>query len=123
MVIELKTTQFQPEYTGKLNFYLSAVDDLLRSGQDQPSIGILICKDKNKTVAEYALRDIHKPIGVSAYQLTQSLPDELKSIDECFATGTAAEVTAIGKIDEMVYKVGPVTRLLRDAYEKLVRAA
>jgi predicted nuclease of restriction endonuclease-like (RecB) superfamily len=79
VVIELKTTQFQPEYTGKLNFYLSAVDDLLRSGEDQPSIGILICKDKNKTVAEYALRDIHKPIGVSEYQLTQSLPDDLKS--------------------------------------------
>lgn len=79
VVIDLKVTPFQPEYAGKLNFYLSAVDDLLRSGQDQPSIGILICKDKNKTVAEYALRDIHKPIGVSEYQLTQSLPDELKS--------------------------------------------
>jgi len=79
VVIELKTTPFQPEYTGKLNFYLSAVDDLLRSGQDQPSIGILICKDKNKTLAEYALRDIHKPIGVSEYQLTQSLPDDLKA--------------------------------------------
>ena len=79
VVIELKATDFQPEYAGKLNFYLSAVDDRLRSDPDQPTIGILICKDKNKTVAEYALRDIHKPIGVSEYQLTQSLPDDLKS--------------------------------------------
>jgi len=79
VVIELKVTSFQPEYAGKLNFYLSVVDDQLRSDLDQPTIGILICKDKNKTVAEYALRDIHKPIGVSEYQLTQSLPNDLKS--------------------------------------------
>lgn len=79
VVIELKATAFQPEYAGKLNFYLSAVDDRLRTEPDQPTIGILICKDKNKTVAEYALRDIHKPIGVSEYQLTQALPDDLKS--------------------------------------------
>ena len=79
VVLELKVTAFQPEYAGKLNFYLSAVDDQLRDALDQPTIGILICKDKNKTVAEYALRDIHKPIGVSEHQLTQSLPDDLKS--------------------------------------------
>ncbi|MBV7338019.1 DUF1016 family protein [Chloroflexi bacterium TSY] len=79
IVIELKATSFQAEYVGKLNLYLSAVDDQLRSTLDQPTIGILICKDKNKTVAEYALRDINKPIGVSEYQLTQSLPDDLKS--------------------------------------------
>jgi predicted nuclease of restriction endonuclease-like (RecB) superfamily len=79
VVVELKVTSFQPEYAGKLNFYLSAVDDLLRTEVEQPTIGILICKDKDHTVAEYALRDINKPIGVSEYQLTQSLPDDLKS--------------------------------------------
>jgi len=79
VVIELKVTSFLPEYAGKLNFYLSVVDDQLRSDHDEPTIGILICKDKDKTVAEYALRDIHKPIGVSEYQLTQALPDNLKS--------------------------------------------
>ncbi len=79
VVVELKVTSFRPEYVGKLNFYLSAVDEHLSSESDQPTIGILICKDKNKTVAEYALRDIHKPIGISEYQLTQSLPNELKT--------------------------------------------
>lgn len=78
VVIELKTTKFQPEDAGKLNFYLSAVDDILRTPQDQPTIGILICKDKTKTIAEYALRDINKPMGVSEYQLTESLPENLK---------------------------------------------
>ena len=79
VVIELKTTKFQPEDAGKLNFYLSAVDDILRTPQDQPTIGILICKDKTKTIAEYALRDINKPMGVSEYQLTEFLPENLKS--------------------------------------------
>lgn len=78
VVIELKTTKFQPEDAGKLNFYLSAVDDILCTPQDQPTIGILICKDKTKTIAEYALRDINKPMGVSEYQLTESLPENLK---------------------------------------------
>ena len=79
VVIELKTVDFEPEHAGKLNFYLKAVDSQLRTRQDKPSIGILICKKKDKMVAEYALSDIHKPIGVSEYQLTQSLPKKLKS--------------------------------------------
>lgn len=78
VVIELKTTKFKPEYAGKMNFYLSAIDDLLRHRDDQPSIGIIICKTKNQVVAEYALRDMAKPIGVSEHQLTESLPDDLK---------------------------------------------
>lgn len=77
-VIELKATKFKPEYAGKLNFYLSAVDDLLRHPNDQPSIGLILCKQQDKLVAEYALRDVNKPIGVSAYQLTEALPDTLK---------------------------------------------
>lgn len=78
VVIELKMTAFKPEYAGKMNFYLSAVDDLLRHEQDQPSIGLILCKTKNKVVAEYALRDTRKPIGVSSFQLTESLPEKLQ---------------------------------------------
>jgi hypothetical protein len=65
VVIELKNTKFKPEYTGKLNFYLSVVDDKLRHKDDNPSIGILLCKSKNKVAAEYAIRDISKPIGLT----------------------------------------------------------
>jgi len=78
VVIELKTGDFEPEFAGKLNFYLTAVDETLRSERDEPTIGILLCKTKNKMIAEYALSDINKPIGVSEYELTQSLPDSLK---------------------------------------------
>ncbi len=78
VVIELKTTAFQPEFAGKLNFYLKAVDTQVRSEQDNPTVGILICKKKDKIVAEYALSDIHKPIGISIYKLTHSLPKKFK---------------------------------------------
>ncbi len=79
VVIELKTGRFKPEYAGKLNFYISAVDDLLKGKGDSPTIGILICKEKKRTIVEYALRDVSKPIGVSEYRLTKLLPDEYKS--------------------------------------------
>lgn len=79
VVIELKTNKFKPEFAGKLNFYVSAVDEILKTEKDNPTIGILICKSKNATVVEYSLRDIHKPIGVSEYTITKNLPDELKS--------------------------------------------
>jgi len=79
VVIELKVGEFKPEYAGKMNFYLSAVDDLLRHKDDQPSIGIILCKAKNKVIVEYALRDTRKPIGVSGYKLTETLPRKLKS--------------------------------------------
>lgn len=78
VVIELKVGEFKPEYAGKMNFYLSAVDDLLRHKDDQPSIGIILCKAKNKVIVEYALRDARKPIGVSGYKLTETLPKSLK---------------------------------------------
>ena len=76
VVVELKTTAFKPEYAGKMNFYLSAIDDLLRHPDDKPSIGIILCKAKNQVVAEYALRDLAKPVGVSSYvtKLVESLP-------------------------------------------------
>ncbi len=78
VVVELKTGKFLPEFAGKLNFYLSVVDDTLRTSFDQPSIGLLICKEKNKVVAEYALKDMGKPIGISEYELTGSVPRNLK---------------------------------------------
>ena len=78
VVIELKNTQFKPEYAGKMNFYLSAVDDRLRHKDDQPSVGIILCKSRKRLIAEYALKDTHKPIGVSAYKLLKTLPEKLK---------------------------------------------
>jgi len=79
IVIELKNNEFKPEYAGKLNFYVSAVDELLKSEIDNPTIGILICKSKDNLIVEYALRDMNKPIGVSEYKLTSKLPEELKN--------------------------------------------
>lgn len=79
VVIELKAVKFKPEFAGKLNFYISAVDGTLKTEADNPTIGIIICKAKNDTVVEYAFKDVHKPIGVSEYMITQNLPDELKS--------------------------------------------
>jgi predicted nuclease of restriction endonuclease-like (RecB) superfamily len=79
VVFELKMGEFEPEYIGKLNFYLSAVDDMLKSESDQPSIGILLCKNKDKIEVEYALRDINKPIGVSEFRFNE-LPENIKSL-------------------------------------------
>ena len=78
VVIELKAGDFEPEFAGKLNFYIKAVDEKFRQDGDNDTIGLLLCKNKDKVVVEYALSDIHKPMGVSEYQLTQSLPDNLK---------------------------------------------
>jgi len=79
VVIELKATSFIPEYAGKLSFYLSAANDLLKHPTDNPTIGLLICKDKNDIVAEYALKDINQPMGISEYQLTKLFPNDFKS--------------------------------------------
>ncbi len=77
VVVELKTGEFKPEYAGQLNFYLSAVDGILKKDGDNPSIGLLLCKSKNALVAEYSLKDMSKPIGVSEYKVTGSLPESL----------------------------------------------
>ncbi len=79
VVIDLKVVEFEPEFAGKMNFYLSVVDDQIKSAEDQPSIGIILCKNKNKLEVEYALQGMSKPIGVSEFTVTQSLPFELKS--------------------------------------------
>tara|TARA_R110000737_G_scaffold247281_1_gene257426 strand:- start:11 stop:1057 length:1047 start_codon:yes stop_codon:yes gene_type:complete len=79
VVIELKNTKFIPEYAGKLNFYLSAVDDALKKDSDHPSIGILLCRDKNNLEVEFSLRGMSQPMGVSEFNLTETLPESLKS--------------------------------------------
>jgi len=79
VVVDLKKGEFKPEYAGKMNFYCSAVDDLLRHAHDAPTIGLILCQTKDHVFAEYALRDVHKPIGLAEYELTRSLPTELAS--------------------------------------------
>ena len=98
VVIELKAGAFKPEYVGKLNFYFSAVDDLLRTEGDQPTIGLILCKDKDHLDVEYALRDIHKPMGVSSF-ITKDIPldvqSQLPSVQEI-----EDELKALGHGDE-----------------------
>jgi predicted nuclease of restriction endonuclease-like (RecB) superfamily len=79
VVIELKSGKFKPEFAGKLNFYLSAIDSQLRKTNDNPSIGILLCKSKDRIEVEYALRDINKPMGISEYRLTDAIPENFKT--------------------------------------------
>jgi len=79
VVVELKKGKFKPEYAGKMNFYLNVVDDKLKTKSDAPSIGLILCQDRNQIVAEYALRGVDRPIGVSEYELTRALPNNLKS--------------------------------------------
>lgn len=79
VVIELKDTDFKPEYAGKMNFYLSCVDDLIKHETDQPTIGLILCKNKNSVLAEYTLRDMTKPIGLAEYKLMENLPENFKT--------------------------------------------
>jgi predicted nuclease of restriction endonuclease-like (RecB) superfamily len=93
-VIELKMGPFKPEYAGKLNFYLSAVDGILRTERDDPTIGLLLCESRNGPVVEYAFKDIQKPIGVSTYRVTRELPAVLQS-----------EVPSIEDLESVVEKL------------------
>lgn len=79
VVIELKAGDFKPEYVGKLNFYLSAMDDLVKGPEDRPTIGILLCKTKEKIIAEYALKDFSKPMGISEYKFGDVIPEKIKT--------------------------------------------
>lgn len=78
VVIDLKIGEFEPEFSGKMNFYVSAVDHLIRTEEDKPTIGIILCRSKRKTTVEFALQDVQKPIGVATYQLKGDLPEALK---------------------------------------------
>ena len=77
VVVELKAGAFKPEHAGQLNFYLSAVDAQVKAPDDKPTIGLLLCKEKNRLVAEYALSGIERPIGVANYELVRALPEPL----------------------------------------------
>lgn len=101
VVIEFKATKFKPEHTGQLNFYLNLVDDFYKTPEDNPTIGLLLCKSRNKFEAEYALKGIEKPIGISEYQLTRAIPEKLKlnlpSIEEI-----EAELNELGNISRSI---------------------
>ena len=77
MVLELKVKEFKPEYAGKLNFYLSAVDELIKTDLDNPTIGILLVKEKSKLSVELALKDVNKPIGVSSFEVSKIIPQDI----------------------------------------------
>ena len=77
VAVELKNTEFKPEYIGKMNFYLTALDEMVKSEKDESSIGLILCRDKDKLTVEYALKDVNKPIGVSSYEIQKYLPKEL----------------------------------------------
>jgi predicted nuclease of restriction endonuclease-like (RecB) superfamily len=98
VVVDLKRGDFKPEYAGKMNFYCNVVDDRLRHESDAPTIGLILCQQPNRILAEYALRGIDKPIGVSAYELTRALPVELQTslpsieqIEQALADGAGDE--------------------------------
>ena len=78
--IELKNGAFKPEYAGKMNFYLNLLDDYVREPHENPSIGIILCSERDHFEVEYALRDINKPVGVSEFKLTKTLPKELSDM-------------------------------------------
>ncbi len=80
IAIELKIGEFEPEYAGKMQFYLTVLDEQIKLPDENPSIGIIICREKNRTVVEYTLKNLNKPIGVATYQVRQTLPDDLKDL-------------------------------------------
>ncbi len=94
---EIKRGEFHPRDAGQLNFYLSAIDDFLKTPQDNPSIGLLLCEKKDRVIAEYALRDVNKPMGISEYELGKPLPTEIRgslpTIDEIEAELNEASVS------------------------------
>jgi len=78
VAVELKIGEFEPEFVGKMQFYLAALDATVRQDDENPSIGIILCKEKTRTIVEYALHDARKPIGVATYEITKTLPQNLK---------------------------------------------
>lgn len=98
VVIDLKVTEFKPEYAGKMNFYISAVNHLLRDEQDNATIGIILCKSKKRTTAEFALDTVQNPIGVATYQLREELPPALQ---RCLPTAKQLEMELDAALRDM----------------------
>ena len=101
VVIDLKMTEFEPEYAGKMNFYVAAIDDMLRRGDDQPTIGIVLCKTKRKTTAEYALRNVNTPIAISTHRLPEELQEQLPSIKQLEMEVEAATQKLEAKVEAL----------------------
>lgn len=80
IAIELKTTKLKPEYPGKLQFYPTALNETVKTEDENPAIGIIICKDKDRTTVEYALKDMNSPLGVATYTLKEELPSEMRDL-------------------------------------------
>ena len=104
VVVDLKMGKFTPADAGQMNFYLSAVDDLVRRPPDGPTLGIILCKTKNQTVAQYALRDLAKPLGVAEYQLLEGLQDALPALDTLeralAEAGDEPDTDRVGEVEE-----------------------
>ena len=116
VVFELKIGDFKPEYAGKLNFYLNAVDEQIKTQDDKPTIGILLCKTPNKTVVEYALRGIEKPMGVADFELKKYLPADLESK---LPTVSELEAEIETEIQEFKEAQSPVDERLQAIKEKI----
>jgi predicted nuclease of restriction endonuclease-like (RecB) superfamily len=128
VVIDLKTGEFKPEYAGKMNFYLGVVDDQFRHESNAPSIGLILCQDRNHIVAEYALRGVNKPIGVSEYELTRALPPSLQSalpsveqIEAELAVSDSLQFTDKAEVEVMKAKKAAPTKPKRSATNKKVK--
>lgn len=100
VVIELKAGKFKPEYAGKMNFYLTVLDDTVKQEDENPSIGIIICKSKNKTIVEYALKKTSNPIGIASYSLTETLPKEYRGL---LPSPKEIQEKLSGLIDDILY--------------------
>jgi predicted nuclease of restriction endonuclease-like (RecB) superfamily len=99
VVIDLKMSEFKPEFSGKMNFYVSAVDELLRHSDDQPTIGIILCRDKNKTVVEYALRNVSAPIAVTTHRLPKQLTNDLPTVEQLEMEMNTAVSQLVGRLE------------------------
>lgn len=99
VIIDLKMGEFKAEYSGKMNLYVSAVDEQMRKAHDNPTIGIILCKSKNKTIAEYALRNLNTPIAVSTHRLPKALQEQLPSIEQL-------EMELESAINEAIHEIG-----------------
>lgn len=80
VALELKTGTFKPEYAGKMNFYLGVLDDKVKTPDESASVGIIVCKDKNRTIVEYSLKNMCSPVGVASYRVTSKLPKDFKNL-------------------------------------------
>ena len=101
-MIELKTGEFQPEYAGKLSFYLSAIDGTMRTPLDGPTIGLLLCESRSGPIVEYALQNFNQPIGVSTYRVTRQLPEPVRE-----------ELPSVEDLQEVVHKLRSEMEMLR----------